>query len=162
MFKSSEERAKIRQARADKKAKIRQARADEIAQKKFEQTPAGQASIAFSNGNEIFQYVDCIEATQGVVVPMMGAYAKNPDGEIRTDGKGRGTTISTQPKTHLEKIEAQGWSLFHAGYVFQELGSESRDKFLESGQNVAVSGRVLGVYIFRRNENNREGSGGIN
>lgn len=149
MFKSREERAKIRQARAD-----------EIARKKWERTPAGQASIAFANGNKIFRYMDCIEATEGVVVPMMGAFAQNSAGVIPKDGKNVGGTISpAQSKTDLEKIEAQGWSLFHGGYVFQELGSESRDKFLASGQNVAVSGRVLGIYIFRRNENNREGPG---
>jgi hypothetical protein len=40
--------------------------------------------------------------------------------------------------------------------VLLELGSESRDKFIASGQHVAVKGTVLGYYLFKRCEPNRE------
>jgi hypothetical protein len=36
-----------------------------------------------------------------------------------------------------------------------ELGSESRDKFMASGQQVAVKGTVLGYYLFKRCEPNK-------
>ena len=35
-------------------------------------------------------------------------------------------------------------------------GQQSRDKFMSSGQNVAVAGTVIGYYLFRRCEANRE------
>jgi hypothetical protein len=34
-------------------------------------------------------------------------------------------------------------------------GQQSRDKFLSSGQNVAIRGTTVGYYLFRRCEENR-------
>ena len=48
----------------------------------------------------------------------------------------------------LDSIEAEGWRLEHAAYVYRIIRTESRDKFLSSGQ--FIEGEVLGVYIFRR------------
>jgi hypothetical protein len=49
----------------------------------------------------------------------------------------------------------EGWELVNASFVFHELGSESRDKFLATGQNIAVKGTVIGYYVLRRCEDNR-------
>lgn len=55
----------------------------------------------------------------------------------------------SQHVSTLDAIERQGWKLEHAGYVFRVTGSESRDKFLASGQQEAVSGEIIGIYLFR-------------
>ena len=60
------------------------------------------------------------------------------------------STERREQSNTLDAIEAEGWQLAHAGYVFRMTGSVSRDKFLSSGQQAAVSGEVIGVYIFRR------------
>lgn len=40
--------------------------------------------------------------------------------------------------------------------MFIETGQSSRDKFMSSGQQVAVSGEVIGYYRFRRNGANKK------
>ncbi len=49
----------------------------------------------------------------------------------------------------IQAIEDEGWHLEHVGYIYRITGSESRDKFLASGQQEAVSGEIVGIYIFR-------------
>jgi hypothetical protein len=39
--------------------------------------------------------------------------------------------------------------------VFVEEGQQSRDKFMSSGQNVAIKGTTVGYYLFRRCEEHR-------
>ena len=45
--------------------------------------------------------------------------------------------------------------LVTGSFVFLELGSESRDKFMASGQQIAVKGTILGYYLFGRCEANK-------
>ncbi|GAA3697182.1 hypothetical protein GCM10022399_12040 [Terrabacter ginsenosidimutans] len=49
----------------------------------------------------------------------------------------------------LAGIEGVGWRLEHVGYVFMVTGESSRDKFMSSGQQTAVSGELVGIYLFR-------------
>jgi hypothetical protein len=35
------------------------------------------------------------------------------------------------------------------GYVFHPVGSVSRDKLLSTGQTEMISGRIVGIYLFR-------------
>jgi hypothetical protein len=49
----------------------------------------------------------------------------------------------------LTAVADEGWELVTAGYVFRQTGGASRDKFLASGQQIAVIGDTLGVYLFR-------------
>jgi hypothetical protein len=65
------------------------------------------------------------------------------------------TTQSADPTVVLNAICAEGWELINGSFVFLETGSESRDKFMRSGQQVAVSGTILGYYLFRRNAEKR-------
>ena len=44
--------------------------------------------------------------------------------------------------------------LITGSVVFHETGSQSRDKFMQSGQHIAVQGKVIGYYLFRRKEEN--------
>jgi hypothetical protein len=57
----------------------------------------------------------------------------------------------------MNSIAREGWRLVNGSFVFHETGSESRDKFLASGQHVAVRGAVVGYYLFARNEARRDG-----
>jgi hypothetical protein len=63
-----------------------------------------------------------------------------------------GTVTSTRTAGHagvLEAIEVEGWRLEHVGYVYRVISSVSRDKFLSSGQQEAVTGEIVGIYLFR-------------
>jgi hypothetical protein len=62
---------------------------------------------------------------------------------------------STDPAAILNSVCNEGWELVNGSFVFHELDSESRDKFLASGQNIAVKGTVIGYYVFRRCEGNK-------
>jgi hypothetical protein len=102
--------------------------------REFDATPWGQASAARANGARLFQITLPLSTSKATVVPMAGAFT---DIEAGNHGK------------TLDLIEREGWKLDHVGYVFRALGSESRDKFLASGQQEAISGEIVGIYIFR-------------
>jgi hypothetical protein len=94
-----------------------------------------QARAAHAGGARLFQIALPLSVTTGFAEVMGPTYATARTGE-------HGTV--------LDAIEGEGWNLNHADYVFRMLGSVSRDKFLSSGQREAVSGEIVGVYIFRR------------
>ncbi|MFJ1672896.1 hypothetical protein ACIOK4_42375 [Streptomyces bottropensis] len=50
----------------------------------------------------------------------------------------------------LSRIEDVGWKLHTAQYIHIQLGEESRDKWLSSGQRVAIKGKIVGMYLFER------------
>jgi len=82
----------------------------------------------------LLQIVLPVSQTTAHVVAMVGAAT---------------TSTTTSHASVLDRIEAQGWRLEHASYVYRVTGSESRDKFLSSGQQEAIRGEIVGVYIFR-------------
>ena len=49
----------------------------------------------------------------------------------------------------LGQIESFGWRLEDVGYVFVETGTTSTNRVMMSGEATAVSGMVLGIYLFR-------------
>lgn len=49
----------------------------------------------------------------------------------------------------LGQIEQVGWRLEQASWVYVQTGQNSRDKFLASGQQVVVTGEVIGIFLFR-------------
>jgi hypothetical protein len=102
---------------------------------KFAKSPPGRAQAAKEKGARIFQISIPLSKTTANVVPMIGAFTQGREVETHT--------------TVLDSIEAQGWRLEHAGYVFRVTGSESRDKFMSSGQQEAVAGEIMGIYLFR-------------
>lgn len=132
-------RATPEEKEAKRLKKEQQRTADEQARldREFWAGPAGQARTAFQNGDHVFQVVIDVMRTQTYVIPMSRA----------------GATMGTSdPTAILNGICNEGWELVTGSFVFLELGSESRDKFMRSGQQVAVSGTVLGYYLFRRKE----------
>lgn len=120
--------------RAEEKERERQRQA-------FLASPAGQAREAFERGDFVFQYSIDVHQTQATVVAMLGAYAKAKD--------------TNDPTDVLNSVCHEGWELVNGSFVFLELGSESRDKFMASGQQIAVKGTVLGYYLFKRCEANK-------
>ena len=109
------------------------------------------ARAAYENGRKVFQYIEVLTATTGDVIPMVGAFTSDEHGPLGLQAALGADAKAKEPA--IEQIERAGWRLEDAGYVFQQTGSVSRDKFLASGQQEAVSGRVLGVYTFRRAAN---------
>jgi len=132
LFKSSpDERAKRRAEKQQRTTENRRRREEEA----FSKTPAGKARAAKAAGMEIFQIDVPLSKTKGETVPMVGAFAHS--------------SATTNYAVVIQSIEAEGWRLEHAGYIYRVTESVSRDKFLSSGQQEAVSGEIVGIYIFR-------------
>lgn len=137
--KERQREAKARhRAVGDEQTRLRkQAEQRERLRQAFFASPAGQARAAFERGDRLFQFVIDVKETKAVVIPMGGATT---------------TATTTDPVAILNSVCNEGWELVNGSFVFHELGSESRDKFLASGQNVAVRGTIVGYYLFRRSE----------
>ena len=117
------------------RARLEQQRARE--EEAFLASPQGQARLAAQAEGHIFQIALPLHSTERTLA-----------GVISGD-----KTVKVTEGNHadvLSAIESEGWRLEHAGYVFQETGSVSRDKLLSSGQTAAVTGEIWGVYVFRR------------
>ena len=140
-------KAERKQAKADHRqmrdmelAGRERAREKKRAAAAFAASPVGKARAARERGDKIFQCEFELRDSAPRVAPMVGA------------------TTSTQyadPSTILNAICAEGWDMLSGSFVFHELGSESRDRFLASGQQTAVKGIVVGYYLFRRCDENR-------
>jgi len=133
----------------DEKEEARQLKEAEASRKQLEQerdafmsSPAGLARAAFSDGGQVFQCEIEVQGTKAVVIAMAGAHTRT-------------TKATTDPTAILDSVCQEGWEIVNGSFVFIELGSESRDKFMASGQNIAVTGTVIGYYVFRRCEANK-------
>lgn len=60
------------------------------------------------------------------------------------------TQRTSDPSVVLNAVCREGWDLVSGSFVFVEQGQQSRDKFMSSGQNVAIKGETVGYYLFRR------------
>lgn len=107
----------------------------------FAQSPAGRARAAFRKGDQVFQFSIDVMNQKAIIVAMVG-----------------GTTSqrTSDPVEVLNSVCREGWDLVNGSFVFVEQGQESRDKFMSSGQNVAIKGEVVGYYLFKRCEANRQ------
>lgn len=130
--KQLEKEAKERRKQLEKEEKERQKE-----QQAFEQTPQGQARVAFEAGSQLFQIDLPLSETKRGLSYLSGQH----------------TDFSRKTHAHgsvLDAIESEGWHLEHCDYVWEQTGFVSRDKFLQSGQTGGVTGRIIGIYIFRR------------
>jgi hypothetical protein len=130
--KQLEKEAKEHQKQVEKEAKERHKE-----QEAFEKTPQGQARVAFEAGSELFQIDLPLSETKRGLSYFSGQH----------------TDFSRKRHAHgsvLDAIESEGWRLEHGDYVWEQTGFVSRDKFLQSGQTGGVTGRIIGIYIFRR------------
>lgn len=141
-----EEHAASEAEKARKQASAEQQKAEKHAQRQLElflASPQGQARTAFEAGDAVFQVDFPVMTQKAEVVAMVGAFnsAKSSD-STRT----------------LNDIVVEGWDLVTASFVFVVQGEESRDKFMSSGQNVAVKGETRGYYVFRRDGSKKKAS----
>ena len=132
--KSDEERAAERAALDAKEAKQR----EDAERKAWLATPLGMATSAKESGNGFFE----IELEIGSSKRNVSFGTSDFGNHKKNDFTGL-----------LSQIENIGWKLEHVGYYFMITGETSRDKFLASGQNTAVNGKTMGVYLFRNMEN---------
>jgi hypothetical protein len=98
-------------------------------------SPVGQAETAFARGDHVFQYSHSVMSQQAIIVAMVGSNTSK---------------TTTDPSEVLNAVCCQGWELVNGSFVFVVEGEQSRDKFMASGQNVAVKGQTVGYYLFRR------------
>jgi hypothetical protein len=96
-----------------------------------------EALTAYERGDALLQVVLEIADMKPTVGPMSGTMTE---------------TLGREINPTLNAICATGWTLHTASFVSRDLGFESRDKFMASGQQVAFRGEVLGYYIFSRHE----------
>jgi hypothetical protein len=133
---SDEERA----ARQEAKEATKTAEQERKAEANYWKSPQGQAVLAFKDGHQFYSYEGLYSSSTHTwfgEVSSQGAYMKS----------------GTSPTDVLGGIEAAGWRLVHTNFVYAQTGSSSRDKHLgASGQFTEVSGRIIGIYLFRRDE----------
>lgn len=98
-------------------------------------TPQGQARLAYERGDVVFQAVIDLAAHRGEIAPMVGGSVSHHDIDVNAI---------------LNGICSEGWELITGTVVFVPGMQESRDKFTMSGQQIAVSGKTVGYYLFRR------------
>lgn len=111
----------------------------------FMTTPVGQARQSFERGDVVFQCAIDVMNQQAIIVAMVGSATAQK---------------TTDPAVVLNAVCHEGWELINGSFVFVEQGQQSRDKFMSSGQNVAIKGQTVGYYLFKRCESNcREQTG---
>ena len=135
-FKSEEDRAREADERLRAEQSARAAQRDEAARRAWQQSPQGQATVAYASGDRFF------ELQLEVGVQQREAMWGSRDYESAE------RTMSSAGV--LAAIEDIGWTLEHVGYVFKMTGQSSSEKWLTSGSQTAVSGITVGIYLFRR------------
>lgn len=127
------------QQQAEREAKNHQLKLDQ-AWEAFWASPAGQARHAFNIGDHVFQYSIDVMSQQAIIVAMVGSSTR---------------ASQVDPTAVINSVCHEGWEIVNGDFVFVTTGHQSRDKFLSSGQNVAVAGTVMAYYLFKRCEANR-------
>ncbi|WP_040896321.1 hypothetical protein [Streptomyces griseoaurantiacus] len=118
----------------------RQAELLEHDRQAFLTTPVGQARQSFERGDLVYQCSIDVMSQQAVIVAMVGSTT---------------TQRTKDSAVVLNAVCREGWELVNGSFVFVEQGQQSRDKFMSSGQNVAIRGETVGYYLFKRCEANR-------
>jgi hypothetical protein len=131
--KSDEDRSAEKLALAEAQAKEK----TEAQHRAWLTTPLGMATSAKESGNGFFEIELEIGSSKRSVSFGSADFGKHKKSDF--------TGLLTQ-------IEETGWRLEHVGYYFMITGETSRDKFLASGQNTAVNGKTMGVYLFRNTD----------
>jgi hypothetical protein len=130
-------KAAAKQEAAMQREAARHEGAAERQRQEFAHSPVGRARTAFERGDQVFQYSIDVMSQQAVIVAMVGSAT---------------TKKVSDPSDVLNAVSREGWELVNGSFVFVEEGQQSRDKFMSSGQNIAVKGTTFGYYLFKRNE----------
>jgi hypothetical protein len=83
----------------------------------------------------LFQVSFDLMNVQSIVIPMTNAYTQRQANDV---------------SEVLNSIVREGWTFASLSTAFVHEGEESRDRFLASGQQTAVRGRLVGTYVFSR------------
>lgn len=103
-------------------------------------SPVGMAAAAKEQGQGFFEIQLLVGSSQR-------------DSTIFGGNNTSRTDMTTQNHAGtLAAIESVGWHLEHVGHVFVVTNESSRNKFLVSGQQTAVSGETIGIYLFRNSD----------
>lgn len=132
-----EQSAEDRRRAVEQQAKA-QRKADEQAERErqaFLASPQGMARTAYERGDLILQSEFELGTQQALVAVMMTAFTVEKTGD---------------PTAILNAIASEGWDLVNGSVVFVTTGQESRDKSPASGQQVAIGGKTMGYYLWRR------------
>jgi hypothetical protein len=124
----------------EEKAARKAAEQREQARQDWLKSPAGLARAAYRHGDVLFQCPIVAMEQEAVIVALGGGSTFE-----------RAHDVSAQ----LNGVVREGWELTHMSHVFVVQEQQSRDKTLASGQDVAVKGRTVGYYVFRRCDTNR-------
>lgn len=127
--------AVARAAQAQAQAAARAAQEQAKAEAAYWQSPVGQAAQAKQRGDRFFQ-------TEIETSTLSGYASFASSDSSRTERQSGAGDL-------LGQIEALGWRLEHASWVFIETGMSSRDRMFSTGEQTMTSGRVEGIYLFR-------------
>jgi hypothetical protein len=140
MFDSAEEKAAKKQAREEEEARVaaaQQAQAEAAATARraqaWQATPAGGAVAAKVAGDEFYE-----------IQLQVGSH----DGRASWGEASGSRTVQSSARS-LGEIERVGWRLEHVNHVFMATGESSTGRVMLSGENTAVSGAIVGIYLFR-------------
>ena len=140
MFKSAEEKEAERLEREAEEARVaaaeaERARAEEEARQRaaWLASPVGAATAA-KEAEERFLELQ---------LPVGGHLGQ------ASWGMASGERKADSSAAILGQIEKVGWRLEHASYVFMVTGQSSTERMFLTGQETAVSGVTVGVYLFR-------------
>jgi hypothetical protein len=101
----------------------------------FRASPPGLARTSHHRGDALLQISLDLEDVKSHVIAMDSAWS---------------TRHANDVSEILNAICAEGWDLHSFSTSFVHMGEVSRDRFLASGQEVAVKGRLVGTYVFAR------------
>jgi hypothetical protein len=107
----------------------------------FNASPVGQARAAHTDGLKYFQTSFDLEEIGRNALNIL---AHSMETRVKQTSDPVGAILSA--------IEKEGWQLVQAGFTFRQTHQDSRDKFLASGQQVAITGQTVGIYLFRRKQ----------
>jgi hypothetical protein len=141
--KSPEEKA-AEKAAAEQQAAERAAAVAQLVQQRaaaaYQATPEGLAITAKQQNQGFLE----IQLTVGSSQRVSSIFNSDPTGS--------GKNVTATHAGTLSAIEAIGWRLEHVGYIFMITGESSSDRILGTGQNTAVSGETVGIYLFRNSD----------
>jgi hypothetical protein len=143
MFKSAEEREAERREREAEEARVaaavaEQARQQEEARERAARlaTPLGAATAAKEEHQTFLE-----------LQLEVGGHAGSAE-----FGSASGQRRASSSAATLAAVEQVGWRLEHASYFFMVTGQSSTERVFLSGEETAVSGVTVGVYLFRNTE----------
>lgn len=138
LFRSEEEKAAAAAARAEEdrlEGLRRQEANNERVRQQWLASPVGGAEAALAAGERFYEVQLAVNAQERDA--MFGDRRYAATGQV------------TSAATTLGQIEALGWRLEHVGYVYQVTGQSSSSRVFVSGEDTAVSGVTVGIYLFR-------------